>query len=111
MEEQSRQGHITLYYGDETGVNESGYVPYAWQFKDETLGIASARGRQINCLGLVSRTNEFVFQTSYGNINAQFVLEFMENLSLNLTRTTVVVLDNASVHVAQKVKADVARNV
>lgn len=104
MEEQSRQGHITLYYGDETGVNELGYVPYAWQFKDETLGIASARGKQINCLGLVSRTNEFVFQTSYGNINAQFVLEFMENLSLNLTNTTVVVLDNASIHVAQKVK-------
>ncbi|MFN4810643.1 MAG: hypothetical protein ACK5H6_07615 [Bacteroidota bacterium] len=27
LEQQSQLGHIDLFYGDETGVSESGYVP------------------------------------------------------------------------------------
>lgn len=104
LEEQSRRGSIDLFYGDETGVNEMGYVPYAWQFKDEKLGVPSARGKQINCFGMVSRSSQLVFQTSHSNINAGFIIDFFEGLSLSIGKKTVVVLDNAKVHVAQKVK-------
>ena len=79
-------------------------MPYAWQFKDEKLGVPAARGKQINCFGLVSRNSSFVFQTSYGNVNAGFMVEFFERLSLDVSKKTVVVLDNAKIHVAQKVK-------
>lgn len=104
LEEQSRQGSIDLFYGDETGINELGYVPYAWQFKDEKLGVPAARGKQINCFGLVCRSSQFVFQTSYGNVNAGFIVDFFEGFSLAISKKTVVVLDNAKIHVAQKVK-------
>jgi len=110
LEEQSRRDSIDLFYGDETGVNEMGYVPYAWQFKDEKLGVPSARGKQINCFGLVSRSSQLLFQTSHSNINAGFIVDFFEGLSLSISKKTVVVLDNAKIHVAQKVKADAARN-
>ncbi len=110
LEEQSRQGSIDLFYGDETGINELGYVPYAWQFKDEKLGVPAARGKQINCFGLVTRSSQFAFQTSYGNVNADFIVDFFEGFSLSISKKTVVVLDNAKIHVAQKVKADAARN-
>jgi transposase len=104
LEEQSRQGSIDLLYGDETGVNQLGYVPYAWQFKDEKLGVPSTRGKQINCFGLVSRSSQLVFKTSYENINAGFIVDFFEKFSLTISRTTVIVLDNARIHIAQKVK-------
>lgn len=104
LEEQSRQGSIDLFYGDETGINELGYVPYAWQFKDEKLGIPAARGKQINCFGLVTRSSQFAFQTSYGNVNANFIVDLFEGFSLSISKKTVVVLDNAKIHVAQKVK-------
>lgn len=104
LEEQSRQGSIDLFYGDETGVNEMGYVPYAWQFKDEKLGIPAVRGKQVNCFGMVSRNSQLVFQTSCENINAGFIVDFFEGFSLIISRMTVVVLDNAKIHVAQKVK-------
>lgn len=81
-----------------------GYVPYAWQFKGEKLGIPAARGKQVNCFGLVSRSSQFAFKTSYGNVNAGFIVDFFEGFSLSVSKKTVVVLDNAKIHVAQKVK-------
>ena len=37
-------------------------------------------------------------------INADFILEFMDEFSLNITNTTVAVFDNAPVHKARKIK-------
>lgn len=37
------------------------------------------------------------------NINSNFVIEFLDDLSLNIERKTVIVLDNASIHKAKKV--------
>jgi hypothetical protein len=84
-------------------------VPYAWQFKDEKLGIPAARGKQVNCFGLVSTSSQFAFKTSYGNVSAGFIVDFFEGFSLSISKETLVVLDNAKIHVAQKVKADAAR--
>lgn len=101
---QSQKGFIDLYYGDETRISEEGYVPYGWQFDEEDVYIASTRGKAINCFGLLSRTLDFFYETSSDNINAAFVVRVMDAFSFKIVRPTVVVLDNASVHTARKIK-------
>jgi transposase len=107
LEAQSEAGHIDLYYGDESSVSESGYVPYGWQFKEERyekIGIPATHGKHLNCYGLLSRQNELIFRTTQHNITAEFVLEQLEHLSFDIKTQTVVVLDNARIHTARKIK-------
>jgi len=104
LEAQSEKGAIDLYYGDETKVSEEGYVPYGWQFEDEDIAIEATKGRSVNCFGLVSRSNGFVYGNSEANINSDFVIEVLDRLSLSISKPTVVVLDNARVHTSRKVK-------
>jgi hypothetical protein len=58
LEAQSQAGVIDLFYGDESSVSEKGYVPYGWQFRDETVHIEVAKGQRLNCFGLISRQNQ-----------------------------------------------------
>jgi len=104
LEAQSRAGNIDLYYGDETKVSQEGYVPYGWQFKDEPVAIEVTKGRAINCFGLLTRSNDFIYKTKEKNIDADFIIQTLDAFSLSLQKPTVVVLDNAKVHTARKVK-------
>lgn len=104
MEAQSRQGHIDIYYGDESKVCEQGYVPYGWQFKEETVSIEVTKGSGINIFGLICRQNQFRYAFSRESIRADFIVEQLEKLSFEISKPTIVVLDNAKVHVAAKLK-------
>lgn len=105
LEAQSRAGHIDLYYGDETRVSEEGYVPYGWQFEDEVVSIESSRGRAMNYFGLLSRDNSLLYKACADNVTADFIISFLDELSMKITKQTVIVLDNAKAHTAKKVKA------
>ncbi len=61
----------------------------------------SAKGKGLNCFGLLSRTNKLMFSTTTQNITSSFVFEYLERLSFMLKKPTVIVLDNASVHTAK----------
>jgi len=100
----SEAGEIDLYYGDETHVCSQGYVPYGWQFPDEEVCIFSEKAYKINCLGLISRQNACRWQTTESTIDAQFVVEFMEEFSFQISRKTFVVLDNARLHKAKIIR-------
>lgn len=104
LEAQSDAGHIDLFYGDETQVSQQGYVPYGWQFEDEEVFIEATKGRALNCLGLLSRANQLFSKTTEKSITAAFVLEVLDAFSLNIRKHTVVVLDNARIHTAHKIK-------
>lgn len=105
LEEKAQAGHIDLYYGDETRVSEEGYVPYGWQFADEQVYIASKRGRAMNYFGLLSRDNRLLYQASSKNITADFIITFLDEISMKVRKQTVIILDNARVHTSKKVKA------
>lgn len=104
IEQQAQKGNIDLLYGDEVQFSERGYVPYAWQFADEKVFIEASRGASINCFGLVSRSNRFRYKITDKSINADFIIEMLDELSLDISNLTFVVLDNARVHTARKVK-------
>jgi hypothetical protein len=98
FEQLSEQGHIDLFYGDESGLSLLPCVPYAWQFADEKVVMPSERGGNINCFALLSRDNRIHRYLSEQTITAAWISERLDALSLSLSRLTVVVLDNASVH-------------
>lgn len=85
---------------DSTGIS----ILYNWQFKDGKDGITANRGKQLNCFGLLSRKNEFIFKTTTKNINTDFVIEFLEQVSFSITKPTVIILDNSRIHTAHKIK-------
>ena len=97
-------GNIDLYYGDETKISQQGYVPYGWQFNDEDVFIQATKGKSVNCFGLLSRNNKFLYRNTEKNINSDFIIETLDELSLTITMLTVIVLDNARPHTARKVK-------
>lgn len=104
LEELSQEGYIDLYYGDESHVCSKGYVPYGWQFPEEDISIPSERAYRINCLGFINRKSEYFGTMTEQNIGAEFVLEYLEELSFKIQKETVLVLDNASVHRAKIIK-------
>ena len=85
-------------------MSEEGYVPYGWQFKDESVCIEVAKGQRLNCFGLISRQNQLHYATTEDSITATFVVNQLETLSWQLSKPTVVVLDNARIHTADKVR-------
>jgi len=104
LEQQAVNQSIDLYYADETGVSQQGYCPYGWQFKGEQVAIPVSHGQQLNCFGLISRSNRFHFKTTTKTINTHFLIEFFNTFALGLVKPTVVVLDNAKIHHAKLFK-------
>lgn len=104
LEQQSQQGSIDLYYADESQVSMEGYVPYGWQFKDESVSLQVSKEKGLNCFALISRDNRIQFSTTEINITAAFMVEQLDRFSFQLTKPTVIVLDNASIHTADKIK-------
>lgn len=98
LESMSLRNEIDLYYGDETHVCSEGYVPYGWQFPDENVCFLSEKSYKFNCFGLINRQSQCYWQVTEENINTTFILSFLEKLSLDINRTTFVVLDNAGIH-------------
>lgn len=105
LENQNELGHIDLFYADATHISQEGYVPYGWQFDDERVAIPVQKGGKVNVFGLYSRIdNAFYHSITTNNITAEFVKEFIDEFSFRIRKQTVVVLDNASVHTAKKIK-------
>lgn len=104
LENLSEQEIIDLYYSDESKVSLEPSVPYGWQFPDEEVFMPTQKGEGLNCFALLKRNNECLIETTTKNINSQFVFERLEELSTDLKKLTVVVLDNARIHTSQIIK-------
>lgn len=94
----SLRSEIDLYYGDESHVCSEGYVPYGWQFPSEDVCFLSEKSYKFNCFGLINRQSQCYWQVTQENINTEFILNFLEQLSFKISRTTFIVLDNARIH-------------
>jgi len=104
LEYLSEQELIDLYYGDESRVSLEPCIPYGWQFPDEEVFMPTQKGAGLNCFALLKRNNECLMETSEQNINSQFILERLEDLSVKLKKLTVIVLDNARIHTSKIIK-------
>ena len=107
LEKLATEGKIDLFYGDESHVCSEGYVPYGWQFPDEKVFIPVEKGYKINCLGFISRSNQFHWTTTEENINALFIKNFIDDLSFKIEKETFLVLDNAPIHTAKIIQKQI----
>ena len=98
-EKLSKAGRIAVFYGDESVVSLLPNVPYAWQFPDEVVTLPSERGGRLNCFALLSRCNRCFARFTEGKVKGDWIAEQIDAFTQTLERLTVIVLDNASVHV------------
>ena len=92
-------GHCQVLYSDESGFCLSPVVPYLWQPKGKTVGLpAKSHSRRLNVLGFLSRKSRLHYFQAQEKMTAQFLVESIESLLPSLSRPTVFVLDNATVH-------------
>jgi len=78
-------------------------VPYAWQKKDETLELDSAKSKSTNVLGFLKRDNTFRPYLIDGSVTSFIVVEVFEDFiqTLEPQRQTVIIIDNAPTHTSE----------
>lgn len=97
------QGEIELYYFDEAGINLTPAIPYAWQPKGKRYQLPSSRSQNLTVLGFMNRQcqcESFLFE---GAANSQVVVACMDAFAEQITKKTVVILDQASIHTSKQV--------
>lgn len=105
LEQLWHNGSIDLFYGDESHLCEEAYVPYGWKFSKEDVYIPSQRGARLNCFAMIDRNCRTHWFTTQDSIDADKMIEFLDDFSMKVTRKTVIVLDNAPIHRAKKLQA------
>ncbi|VXD17366.1 transposase [Planktothrix serta PCC 8927] len=102
LKEQDKKGEIDLRYLDESGFSLTPYIPYGWQEKNSTIILKSSQSKRINVLGLMNCRNELFSEIHLQTIDSETVINFLDKFSENLTKPTVVVLDQASIHTSDR---------
>jgi len=102
-----QSNYIDLFFGDQSGFNMVGYVPYGWQPKGEYIEITPTKTKGTQVFGLMSLDNELKSYTYEGSMTSKRVIEYLEDFHNGIRRPTVVVLDNAPVHHSHIFKAKV----
>ncbi len=104
LRELARVGVCDLVYGDESGFSLQPLLPYLWQPKGQTLGLAAQCHRQrLNVLGFWKcagvEAARLMWQSRTSSLKAGDFVAAVENKLLPLLRRrTILVLDNATLH-------------
>jgi transposase len=93
-----KQGDLTVYFADESGFNLTPSIPYGWQPIGEYNAIVPQKSKRRNVFGLLSTANHFVGYDTMGSINADLLISFIDDFAQNITKKTVIILDNAPFH-------------
>ena len=98
-------GRCQVLYGDESGFCLQPSLPYLWQKKGQTVGLpAQAHSRRLSVLGFLRQDGRLWSYPTQAKVTAQHLIESVEALLPELSRPTVLVLDNASIHRAKVVR-------
>jgi len=96
---------IDLCYFDETGLNLKPNVPYAWQLKGTVQELPAERSKKISVMGILNPvTNQFDGTIYQGTTNAECVIKTLDDYCETISKKTIIVLDNASIHKANSIK-------
>jgi len=105
------RGELALYYADEVRFSRYAPVPYAWQRRGQPpVGLPAERGAGggYSVLGLWrpgAASQPFQGWLSDTAFTAELFVGALDEFSRSVRQPTVLVLDNASVHRAARVKA------
>jgi transposase len=100
---------IDLFFGDEACLSMDPCLPYGWQAKGETIGILPRKDKKINLLGFFQTDNSAITYQTKQNVNSQFIIDSIHHFCGQLTKPTVLVLDNAPTHTSEAFLAEVEK--
>jgi len=98
LQQQEDTGKIDLYYFDESGFALDPTIPYAWQEPESVIELPAMKYGRINVLGFMNRNNDLHSYMFEQSIHTGVVLACFDAFCQTLTKKTVVVVDNASIH-------------
>jgi hypothetical protein len=104
LEQKARDGHIALYYADESQVCTGGYVPCGCQLPGEQVCVPSQRTARLNLFRMIDRKNHYAGFSSAESITADKVVGFLDTFSFHVRKDTFVVLDSATAHRNHKIR-------
>lgn len=88
---------------DESGFTLDPIVPYAYQLLGETLEIPTSKSKKrLNVLGFLSHDNRFESCSEEGSVDSSVVVACFNEFCKILTKKTVVLIDNASIHTSDE---------
>jgi hypothetical protein len=96
---------IQLYFGDESGFSLTACVPYGWIKKGEDACILSQKSPRINVFGLLGTDHHLLCYQKVDNLNAAFTIQCLDTFCMAVSKPTVIVLDNASLHTCRLLEA------
>lgn len=97
------QGELDLYYLDEAGFCLIPCIPYGWQLIGQTVEIDSQRSQRLNVLGLMTRSNQLHSYVSPQSITSEVVIACIDAFFPTVTKRTVIVVDQASIHTSDAI--------
>lgn len=74
-------GLIELWFGDESHVCTSGYVPYGWQFPEEDVYVPVQKEQRLNIFGMVSPSCEYRGFETTESINGERLADYLDDFS------------------------------
>jgi len=98
LQTQEDQGKLALYYFDEAGFALDPTIPYAWQEPKSVIELPARRYGRINVLGFMNRQNDLHTYRFEQSIHTGVVIACFDAFCRTITKKTVVVVDNASIH-------------
>jgi len=109
IKEWADKGLCELYFYDESGFSLNSNIPYRWSPIGEPLKIPANRfSKRISVLGFLNTKTKNLFHTmTTDKVDSQVVIDFFDNFAKQITKTTIGVLDNASIHTSKKFKAKI----
>src|SRR6266705_183273 len=98
LQQQEDKDKIDLYYFDEAGFALDPSIPYAWQEPDSVIYLPAMKYGRINVLGFINRNNDLHSYMFEQSVHTGVVVACFDAFCKTLTKKTVVVIDNASIH-------------
>lgn len=103
---------INIFFADESGFSLTPYVPYGWQPIGKQRGIPTKKEHIANVLGFLNPLNNHLITyiaKKKERIDSDFMISRINDMTQNIQKETVVVLDNAPWHRSKKFMDELAK--
>jgi transposase len=102
--QQANTGEIELAYVDEAGFSAQPPNRSAWTKSGETHAVTAKRGQRLNVIGALLSSGALMLAKLWKSANGLWFFGFLMVLIERIKKPLVVILDNASIHTAKKLK-------
>jgi transposase len=104
LKERAATGEIVLGYLDEAGFAPVHPNRSAWTGRGLRHLILAVRGKRLNVLAALMSTGEIESVQFFENMTSDLFIGFLDFIAEKHEKPMVIILDNASVHTANKIK-------